>query len=682
MTRTKTAGTSMGNIARARIANRADAALFLRIHADGSTDPAARGTHTLHPGARTGWTDDVYAESKRAARIVQRDLRAALGFPDRGLQERSDFTGFNWADVPVILVEMGFMTNPTEDRPARDERLPARAALGLCRGTLASSAAAPAACRLGLVLLVESDCVDHRRGEPRIRASPLEELALLRVPPLHDRGELGDGDNGSTRPAPRNRHDGDRGVSRDDVRQLLLALVADVVVVRDRLAGWEDAVLDRGAIGGLAGEPERRIEAQPVRPGGPTWSGLTYPYWTIVAGGPASWCAPWVAGVDAGADGTTASLPRASNAPLRQAAARLAPVDRDDLDRLLDALQGLRARLGEAERRSDPVERLGARRGSPRLRRRRRCARRRARPGRRSRRLGVRNAPPVWAPIRTSGRDDLGGERTLDGDRGLDARPSDSRTTRRSRRPSASRPRRRARRSRSRTSSSWRASSRFHLSSPSVSSSLVESTMSVNRKVRRASTRRGAPCPRRPRARAEPLEGRERPSSSTVRRMLVAPSPVRVAEEQPRSAVSYGAPTRCHRRARAQLAAIAPSQSFSASWICPARSGRSRRTPPRVGRRSCTRRRSPRARRQRGARSSGHPRRSRSRPARGAPEAEERSPMSCERARDPGDGGVDLPSRAAGARARAGARVQLVRGAVRLLGPAKSPRRRRISPIS
>ena len=52
MTRTRTSGTSMGNIARARIANRAQAGLFLRIHADGSTDPSARGSHTLYPGAQ------------------------------------------------------------------------------------------------------------------------------------------------------------------------------------------------------------------------------------------------------------------------------------------------------------------------------------------------------------------------------------------------------------------------------------------------------------------------------------------------------------------------------------------------------------------------------------------------------------------------------------------------------
>jgi N-acetylmuramoyl-L-alanine amidase len=136
MTRMKTAGTSMGNIARARIANRAGAGLFLRIHADGSSDPSARGSHTLYPALRRGWTDDVYAESRRAAGIVQANLVRALGFPDRGLQERSDFTGFNWADVPVILVEMGFMTNRTDDRLLATEAYQRRAAGGLCRGTL------------------------------------------------------------------------------------------------------------------------------------------------------------------------------------------------------------------------------------------------------------------------------------------------------------------------------------------------------------------------------------------------------------------------------------------------------------------------------------------------------------------------------------------------------------------
>jgi len=146
MTRTRNAGASMGNIARARIANRNGARLFLRIHADGSTDPGTRGTHTLYPALRRGWTDDIYRPSRRAAGIVQRDLAAALGFPDRGLTERSDFTGFNWADVPAIMVEMGFMTNRTDDRLLATAAYQRRAALGLCRGTLRFLGRSPARC--------------------------------------------------------------------------------------------------------------------------------------------------------------------------------------------------------------------------------------------------------------------------------------------------------------------------------------------------------------------------------------------------------------------------------------------------------------------------------------------------------------------------------------------------------
>ena len=80
MTRTRTVGTSIGNIARARIANRAHARLFLRIHADGSTDPSVRGTHTLYPSYRRGWTDDVYDPVKQyryALELPATDTRPA-----------------------------------------------------------------------------------------------------------------------------------------------------------------------------------------------------------------------------------------------------------------------------------------------------------------------------------------------------------------------------------------------------------------------------------------------------------------------------------------------------------------------------------------------------------------------------------------------------------------------------
>ena len=103
-----------GNRERARFCNARGAALMLRIHADGSTDPRTRGVATLVPALRRGWTDDVYGASGRAGRLLQRELVTATGARDLGVVERSDLTGFNWADVPVVLVETGFLSNPRE----------------------------------------------------------------------------------------------------------------------------------------------------------------------------------------------------------------------------------------------------------------------------------------------------------------------------------------------------------------------------------------------------------------------------------------------------------------------------------------------------------------------------------------------------------------------------------------
>ena len=147
MTRTRTHGPSLGNVARARIANRAGAALFLRIHADGSPDPRLHGTHTLYPARRPGWTDDIYAASRRAAAVVQGEVVRALGSRDLGLSERRDLTGFNWANVPAVLVELGFLTNPREDRLLSTPAYRSRAAEGLCRGTLRVLRRDPDRCR-------------------------------------------------------------------------------------------------------------------------------------------------------------------------------------------------------------------------------------------------------------------------------------------------------------------------------------------------------------------------------------------------------------------------------------------------------------------------------------------------------------------------------------------------------
>jgi N-acetylmuramoyl-L-alanine amidase len=118
-----------GNIARARFCSRRGAALMLRIHADGSSDASRRGVATLYPPGRP--------PSLRAARLVQRAVVGSTGARDLGLVPRRDLTGFNWARVPVVLVETGFLTSPVERLLLHSRRYQGRIARGLAEGARA-----------------------------------------------------------------------------------------------------------------------------------------------------------------------------------------------------------------------------------------------------------------------------------------------------------------------------------------------------------------------------------------------------------------------------------------------------------------------------------------------------------------------------------------------------------------
>jgi N-acetylmuramoyl-L-alanine amidase len=126
----------VSNVERAQIANQAGADLFVRVHADGSTDSSVNGVLVLYPASIAGWTDDIGAQSTRAATLALQELVAATGARSRGLSARSDLAGFNWSDVPVFLPEIGLMTNPTEDALLATDAYQNKIVQGLTRAIL------------------------------------------------------------------------------------------------------------------------------------------------------------------------------------------------------------------------------------------------------------------------------------------------------------------------------------------------------------------------------------------------------------------------------------------------------------------------------------------------------------------------------------------------------------------
>ena len=58
----------------------------------------------------------------------------STGAVDRGVIQRSDLTGFNWANVPAILVETGFLSNAHERYLLHTSAYQQRVARGLTTG--------------------------------------------------------------------------------------------------------------------------------------------------------------------------------------------------------------------------------------------------------------------------------------------------------------------------------------------------------------------------------------------------------------------------------------------------------------------------------------------------------------------------------------------------------------------
>lgn len=123
------------NSKRAQMANAAHADLFIRLHCDSATSASVRGVLTLVP-AKTKWTGKIVKPSARAGRDVQNALVKITHDKNRGITKRGDLTGFNWAKVPSVLVEMGVMSNPAEDRRLASASYQETLATGMANGIM------------------------------------------------------------------------------------------------------------------------------------------------------------------------------------------------------------------------------------------------------------------------------------------------------------------------------------------------------------------------------------------------------------------------------------------------------------------------------------------------------------------------------------------------------------------
>lgn len=107
--------TAISNKERAELATQFGADIYVRIHANGSDDSNVNGAFTMIPSAENPYVGALHDKSYALGEAVINAYCESCKIKNSGVQIFDNMTGINWSTVPVIILEMGFMSNESDD---------------------------------------------------------------------------------------------------------------------------------------------------------------------------------------------------------------------------------------------------------------------------------------------------------------------------------------------------------------------------------------------------------------------------------------------------------------------------------------------------------------------------------------------------------------------------------------
>lgn len=121
---------------RAEFANKKKADAYIRIHANGSdVSSAQNGAMTICTTANSPYVSNkLSSKSKTLSTEVLSAYVKATKCRKEYVWQTNSMTGNNWSKVPTTIVEMGYMSNPTEDRNMQQKSYQKKMVQGIANG--------------------------------------------------------------------------------------------------------------------------------------------------------------------------------------------------------------------------------------------------------------------------------------------------------------------------------------------------------------------------------------------------------------------------------------------------------------------------------------------------------------------------------------------------------------------
>lgn len=133
MTRT-THDVNISNMERAQYSTQVGADIAIRVHCNSVDNSSVRGAETMAPSKDNQYVSHLANASQSLSRYVIDAYCNATGFKNRGVQIVDNMTGINWSEIPVTIIELGFMSNPEEDVLMQDANMKNNMVQGMADG--------------------------------------------------------------------------------------------------------------------------------------------------------------------------------------------------------------------------------------------------------------------------------------------------------------------------------------------------------------------------------------------------------------------------------------------------------------------------------------------------------------------------------------------------------------------
>lgn len=126
---------NISNSERAKMAAKAGADILVRIHANGDSSSSTDGALTMAPsGSNRYLTNSNIKASQSLSQKIIDSFCKATGSKNRGVLYADNMSGINWSTIPVTIVEMGFMSNRTDDLNMAKSSFQDKMAEGMANG--------------------------------------------------------------------------------------------------------------------------------------------------------------------------------------------------------------------------------------------------------------------------------------------------------------------------------------------------------------------------------------------------------------------------------------------------------------------------------------------------------------------------------------------------------------------